>query len=128
MRELAHPVGIAGSLCYLGMVATEQGDYPAARLLYVESLLIFRQLGDIAGTASALEGLAAAVAALGSPLRAARFWGAADRLRAEVGFALATSGAWPRPAQRWEMTLPWNAHGGKAVRSRSNKQRISHWR
>jgi tetratricopeptide (TPR) repeat protein len=88
MRELGHPVGIAGSLCYLGMVATEQGDYAAARVLYRESLLIFRQLGDIVGTAWALEGLADVVAALGSPLRAARVWGAAERLRAEVGLAL----------------------------------------
>ena len=88
MRELEHPVGIAGSLCYLGMVVTEQGDYAAARVLYKESLLIFRQLGDIVGTAWALEGLADVIAALGSPLRAARVWGAAERLRAEVGLAL----------------------------------------
>jgi hypothetical protein len=88
MRELRHPVGIAWSLCDLGVVATGQGDYATARVLYKESLPIFRQLGDILGTASALEGLADVIAALGNPLRAARLWGTAERLRAEVGFAL----------------------------------------
>ena len=39
--------------------------------------------------ACALEGPAAAVAALGSFLRAARIWGAAQRLREEIGSPLA---------------------------------------
>ena len=45
-------------------------------------------------------------AALGNSLRAARIWGAAERLREEIGSPLppndgpATTGAWPRPARR----------------------------
>ena len=43
---------------------------------------------DRLGIANSLEGLAAVVAALGASLRAARIWGAAERLRAEIGSPL----------------------------------------
>jgi hypothetical protein len=46
------------------------------------------ELGDKLGIAISLEGLAGVVAALGSSLPAARIWGAAERLRAEVGSPL----------------------------------------
>ena len=117
------------SLNNLGNVAFEQGDYPAARALFEESLAIHRELGDRLGIASlaeqpgergpqpgrlsgrpgtatrrawrsvgnwgigsgipySLEGLAAVVAALRDSLRAARIWGATERLRAEIGTPL----------------------------------------
>ena len=50
--------------------------------------MIGRELGEKLRIAFSLEGLAAVVAALGSSLRAARIWGAADRLRAEAGSPL----------------------------------------
>jgi hypothetical protein len=42
-------------------------------------------LDDRLGTAHALEGLAAVAAARGSSLAATRIWGAAERLRKEIG-------------------------------------------
>ena len=83
-RELGNRAGIANSLNNLGSVAFEQGDFSAARALHEESLAIDRELGDRRGIAFSLEGLAAVVAALGSSLRAARIWGAAERLREEI--------------------------------------------
>jgi non-specific serine/threonine protein kinase len=91
MRELGHRAGIADALNSLGTVVTEQGDYAGAWVLHEQSLLIRRELGDVEGTARSLEGLAEVVAALGSSLRAARIWGAAERIRAEVGLPLSPS-------------------------------------
>ena len=51
-------------------------------------MAIGRELGDRLGIASSLEGLAEVIAVLDGPLRAARIWGAAERLRAEVGAPL----------------------------------------
>ena len=103
-------------------MACEQGDFASARALYEESLVIRRELGDRRGIAYSLEGLAAVVAALGSPLRAARIWGAAERLREEIGSPLSPDrAARLRPArgrgprEPWEMTLPSTALGRKAV-------------
>jgi tetratricopeptide (TPR) repeat protein len=89
-RELGDRYGIATSLSNLGLVAYEQGDYPAARALYEESLATRRELGDRSGSgiAVSLEGLAAVAASLGDSLRAARIWGATERLRAEIGTPL----------------------------------------
>jgi predicted ATPase/class 3 adenylate cyclase len=87
-RELGDRGGIAGTLSNLGDVACKLGDYPAAGALHQEVLAIRRELGDMAGIASSLEDMATVVAALGSSLRAARIWGAAERLRAEVGSPL----------------------------------------
>jgi hypothetical protein len=74
------------SLNNLGLVAHEQGDNAAARALLEESLTIYRELGDRHGIAWSLEGLA--TAALGAPLHASRLWGAAERLREEIGAPL----------------------------------------
>ena len=76
------------SLHDVGHVAFEQADYPAARKLFEEGLVIRRELGDRAGIAYSLEALAAVVAALGGSLRAARIWGAAERLRDDIGSPL----------------------------------------
>ena len=87
-RDLGDRDGIASSLHSLGVVAYLQGHLAAARALYTESLDNRRELDDRLGIARALEGLAAVVAALGSSLRAARIWGAAQRLREEIGTPL----------------------------------------
>ena len=87
-RKLGNRSGIAITLNGLGNVLAEQGDYPAARALYEESLSIRRDLGDRRGIAYALEGLAAVAATLDSALRSIRIWGAAERLREEIGAPL----------------------------------------
>jgi tetratricopeptide (TPR) repeat protein len=84
-RELGNRLGIAHALHNLGEVAFERGDYPGARKLFKEGLVIWRELGLRAGIGDSLEALAAVVGALGGPLRAARIWGAAERLREEIG-------------------------------------------
>ncbi len=86
-RELGNRWGIAMSLNNLGNLAYDQGDYPAARTLYDESLAIKRELGDRPGVAESLEGLAS-FAALADPSRAARMWGAAEKLREDLGASL----------------------------------------
>ena len=83
-QELGNRSGIADSLENLGNVSYEQGDYPAARMLFEEGLALRRELGDRGRIASSLAGLATVIAAFGSSLRAARVWGAAERLREEV--------------------------------------------
>jgi len=87
-RELGHRQRIAGSLNSLGSLALDQGDFVSAGPLYQEGLSIGREVGDRLGIATSLEGLAAVVAGLGNPRRAARLWGAASRVRAEVGLPL----------------------------------------
>ena len=88
-QELGNRAGIADSAHNLGNVTYEQGDYTAAKALHQEGLTIRRELGDRARIASSLEGLAAVVAAFDNSLCAARIWGAAERLREEVGSPLA---------------------------------------
>jgi non-specific serine/threonine protein kinase len=91
-RALGNRGGIADSLISLGDVGLEQADYPTAAARHQEGLVIGRELGDQRGIAFALEGRAAVIAALGGPLRAARMWGAAERLRAEIGCPQTPSG------------------------------------
>ncbi|MEO8134062.1 MAG: tetratricopeptide repeat protein [Betaproteobacteria bacterium] len=55
----------ANALSGAGVMAAQQGDYPAARVLYDESLAIRRQLGDRVGTATSLGNLANLAAAQG---------------------------------------------------------------
>jgi tetratricopeptide (TPR) repeat protein len=87
-RELGDRDAIATNLHSLGAVAYLQGNFASARALYQESLENRSELGDRLGMARALEGLAAVVAALGSSLRAARIWGAAQRLREKIASPL----------------------------------------
>ena len=84
-RRLGDPWGMAMSTSDLAAIAFRRADPPTAHALDVESLSIRRQLGDKPGIATSLEGLARDLCALGSPLRAARSWGAAERLRQEIG-------------------------------------------
>jgi tetratricopeptide (TPR) repeat protein len=87
-RELGERRAIAHSLNNLGNVASVQGVYSAARALYAESLATSVELGESRAIAHSLEGLADVNAALGSSLRAVRIWGAAGRLREEIGSPL----------------------------------------
>ncbi len=87
-RGIGNRAWIATNLNNMGNVAREQGDYSSARGLHEESLAIKRELGDRAGIANSLEGLAQLVSMLSGPYRAARIWGAAERLREEIGSPL----------------------------------------
>jgi predicted ATPase/class 3 adenylate cyclase len=87
-RELGDRSGIAHSLNNLGNVVYVQGDYSAAWALYEESLAISAELGERRAIAYSLEGLAGVASALGSSLRAASIWGAAERLREDIGSPL----------------------------------------
>jgi non-specific serine/threonine protein kinase len=90
-RDLGDQGGIADSLHNLGIVASDQSDYASARPLFEESLAIWRKLGHRLGIPCSLDGLATVIAALGGSLRAAGIWGAAERLREEIGSPLSPS-------------------------------------
>ena len=82
MRELDDRSGLARILLSLADVAHNEGNYPAAGTLRWEALVVLWEAGERgAAIAYSLEGLAAVDDALGSTLRAAREWGAAERLR-----------------------------------------------
>ena len=98
-RDIGDRAGIALSLNNLGHVAIERGDGAAARAHFVESLTIERELGDRWGMAFSLEGLAGAGAAAGDAIAAARLWGAAERLRADIGAPLPPTQR--RSYERW---------------------------
>ena len=91
-REISRGLGerriFAYAVINLGLVACQQDDYPTASTLFDECLAITRELGDRNGIAFSLEGRATVIAALGGSLRAARIWGAAERLREEIGSPL----------------------------------------
>jgi hypothetical protein len=69
-------------------VARRQGDHAAARSLDAESLTIHEELGNRLGIAAALEAIAALNARENKMEPAARLWGAAERLREEIGSPL----------------------------------------
>ena len=97
-REFGDRGGAAGALSGLGMVAYDQGDHLASGALYRESLVMRRALGDRSAIAISLEGMAEVVAALGGAIRAARIWGATERLRTDIGAPLRP--AWRRHCDR----------------------------
>ena len=86
---------LAWTLSLLGKVAARQGDYPAARALYEESLQSLVRLPGVNSNLptldlpSALEGLAAVVAAQGELVWAAHLWGAAEAWRHTLRIPLA---------------------------------------
>jgi non-specific serine/threonine protein kinase len=96
-REMADPLPIFIPALYLGHVACDQGDYAQAAEWYAEAVATYDHIGgmvaalawDRESVARALAGLAALASACGQPDRAARLFGAAERLREEVGLALA---------------------------------------
>jgi non-specific serine/threonine protein kinase len=87
-REVGDRIGIASTLNNLGTLCHDRGDYPTAQMLHKEALVIWAELGDRQGTAYSFEGLGAVAATLGDSDRAAHVWGAAERLRMEIGSPL----------------------------------------
>src|SRR5260370_12388049 len=80
-------MGTAVVLNNLGKIEREQGDYEGARGHHVESLASRRALADKTGIAWSLEAFAC-LCVREDPARAARLWGAADRLRQTLGVPL----------------------------------------
>jgi tetratricopeptide (TPR) repeat protein len=91
LERLDDPWGVAATLCNLGCLRCEQGDYSAARPHLMESLRIRTGLGDRTNIPSDLEGLAGVAAGESEYSRAARLWGAAERLREEVAAPIPTN-------------------------------------
>ena len=83
-RQVGERRGIADVLGRMGLLARDQDDYRSAQALLQESLAIFLELGDQRGIAEALEGLGYAFS-LDRSAGAALLWGAANRLREEIG-------------------------------------------
>jgi predicted ATPase/DNA-binding SARP family transcriptional activator len=90
-RELGDRYGMAHCLNNLGIVAVKQGDCASAHSLQSASLEMFRELGDRHGLGLALESFANLNAAEAKHAEAARLWGAAERLREEIGSPILSS-------------------------------------
>jgi len=80
----------------LGNMANAEGDHRRAAELLVESLAVRHELGDDAGLAECLEGLAVAAMGVGRPVDAACLLGAAHARRQ-------ASGALPHPEEETEV-------------------------
>jgi tetratricopeptide (TPR) repeat protein len=80
--------GIAYALGCLGNSVICQGDAITARSLYTESLVILSAIGNKRGLAYSLEAFAHLAATKLQRERAVRLWGAAERLREEIGSPL----------------------------------------
>jgi tetratricopeptide (TPR) repeat protein len=85
-RELGnHWLGTAQALQCLGECALAQGNVAGAGEYLAAALAQFRDLGDRAGVSWCLAGLGSVAALDEDPERAARLWGAAERLRQAIG-------------------------------------------
>jgi hypothetical protein len=74
------------SLNYLGTMGRYDGDVQAAQAFHIRSLTIGRELAYYRGIAACLESVAGLAAVRQQPDRAARLCGAAESLRARVGY------------------------------------------
>ncbi len=87
-HELGDRSAVASSLGNLGMVASAIRDFASAKAHHQQSLSICAELGEGPLIADALAGVSTAAAGSGDSLRAARIWGAEERLREEIGLPL----------------------------------------
>jgi tetratricopeptide (TPR) repeat protein len=83
-RRSGEPRGTAITLLDLGSVARLAGDLDKADRSLAESMRLFHELGMLIGIVSCLDALAC-VEAGRQPERAARLWGAWERMTAELG-------------------------------------------
>jgi len=84
-RDTGNRHMVATVLDTLARDALLQGNLEAAEAHLDESITIFDGLGDRGGVAEGLEGFALLASAKDASRRAARLWGAAQRLREEIG-------------------------------------------
>jgi hypothetical protein len=91
-----------------GQVALARGQVGQARALFVECLTIYHRFGDQHGMAEALAGMASVDAAVGVPLRAARWLAASQAWLQTLGAELDPSDqlAFDRSLERIRALLP----------------------
>jgi predicted ATPase/serine/threonine protein kinase len=92
-RRRGHQAGIGVVLCNIAAAHFEEGDLESARSSCREGLTHLRALGNPPDVALALDVAGAVAAKEGRLERAARLAGAADTLRAAVGFTLEVTDA-----------------------------------
>jgi predicted ATPase/DNA-binding XRE family transcriptional regulator len=80
-RAIGNTGSVMYSLVNLGSVAHKRGDDILARERYREALELLDSVQNKSALANTFEDIAATIAALGDPARAARLFGAADALR-----------------------------------------------
>src|SRR5262249_53255575 len=76
----------------LGTVLCEQGNLPAAEARLTKAVKICKETGDPYAMAKGMEALAELSMARNAPIRAARIWGAAERLRQEIASPMTLDG------------------------------------
>jgi predicted ATPase/serine/threonine protein kinase len=87
-RQAGDRYGVTVALANLGALAYERGDPRAASASYREALAAARALGDTVGVSLSLDGLGAVAERRGDWERAARLAGAAEAMRATIGYEL----------------------------------------
>jgi len=87
-QDMGSTLGSGNMLTRLGRALLEQGDHARAWTALTEGLRLTRQAGNWWYIAECLETMAAATAAGGEPMRAARLWGATEALRASLAAPL----------------------------------------
>jgi len=90
-RQIGNQENLSVNLFNLGAVAYHEGDYAAARSFYTEALTIMRELGNQSLVSVSLDGFAALAMHSGELERAARLAGAAEALRASIGYEIETA-------------------------------------
>ena len=85
VRDIGERLNEAVLLRSLGLVECAQGNPKAAERYLREALAICQEISDRVDAADAIEGLALVAVAMDAPRRAAQIWGAAERLREELG-------------------------------------------
>jgi predicted ATPase/class 3 adenylate cyclase/DNA-binding CsgD family transcriptional regulator len=70
----------------LGRLSRAEGDFSSAESLFFEAIDVLYRYGDLAGTCDVLESIAGTATELQSLEEAVRLFGAAARLREEIGF------------------------------------------
>jgi predicted ATPase/DNA-binding transcriptional LysR family regulator len=83
-RRAGDVAGVCGATHSLGDIALDEGDYSEALACYGEALEIGAPGGNPRDTAYILAGIASCWAALGRRAKAARLWGAVERIVGEL--------------------------------------------
>jgi non-specific serine/threonine protein kinase len=91
-RSSGDSYAIAEVLHLVGQVDYDGGDLGSAETHGRQCIAIFKALGNARGIAAALESFADLAMARHTPARAARIWGAAERLREEEGAPILLDG------------------------------------
>ena len=85
-RHLGDKQAVSDCLCNLGVVAYNEGDYNAARAHFAESITAAQMMGNKITVSYSIDGFAALAAKRGDAECAARLAGAAEHLRASIGY------------------------------------------